>query len=283
VGDIDGDGEMEIVFEAGPHVHAFNLDGAAVPGFPLEFFQMSKLALADMDGDGDAEIIVHGQTLPSREAIFLTIFDYDTQTNQPVVFPGWPLGDFPGFVGDILAVNIDSDAELEVIYTSTAKVQRTVPGGRTPNIFTRNFVTILNHDGTPWNGGWERDFMGHSPSIAVGDLNIPRNFVPKPHQDGTPGNRGWKRDFMGNSHSIGVGHLNIPSSATRGLVITYRKFYAGLDPNGPDWNRVETVLYSFGGTFDDDRMHWSHRYGNAQNSMATTGDSDFKLGFQKVR
>ena len=67
IGDIDGDDDMEILISSGRwweindlhYLYAFHHDGQPVEGFPLEMREMgsSTPALADIDADGDIEII----------------------------------------------------------------------------------------------------------------------------------------------------------------------------------------------------------------------------------
>ncbi|HEX8074930.1 MAG TPA: FG-GAP-like repeat-containing protein [Thermoleophilaceae bacterium] len=78
IGDIDGDGESEIVDSAGEHVYAWHLDGSEVDGFPVSLDPsfsggaveneqnhvkrgfMASPTLADLDGDGRLEVAVAG-------------------------------------------------------------------------------------------------------------------------------------------------------------------------------------------------------------------------------
>jgi len=64
IGDIDGDGEQEVlVGSAGTELAAWNLDGTAVAEFPrlgLDPEYYATPALSDLDGDGDMEILFGG-------------------------------------------------------------------------------------------------------------------------------------------------------------------------------------------------------------------------------
>ena len=61
IGDIDNDGEMEIVVASTTVLYAFNLDGQLVTGWPVDNpntkFSFQSPILADLDGDQDLEII----------------------------------------------------------------------------------------------------------------------------------------------------------------------------------------------------------------------------------
>jgi len=99
VGDIDGDGALEVVFGTyvpmqqdsdrdGPvGVWGLEADGTVMPGFPLPVSTPGvRVAptLADLDGDGDLEILV--ATLPGQ------IFVWDTPTSDATVRLPWPTG-----------------------------------------------------------------------------------------------------------------------------------------------------------------------------------------------
>ncbi len=87
-GDIDGDGEGEVVvttffFGIGGDLVAVNADGSPVPGFPLSFGGTIKgAALADLDGDDDLEIVV-GFNSGGIGTVYALQGDGS-------VMPGWP-------------------------------------------------------------------------------------------------------------------------------------------------------------------------------------------------
>jgi len=81
LGDIDGDGVLEIVTGAGDQIHAWHADGTAVAGFPVGVFApIQPLALADLDG-------VPGDEIVAAAGSFLYVIDADGG-----VPTGWPVG-----------------------------------------------------------------------------------------------------------------------------------------------------------------------------------------------
>ena len=111
-GDIDGDGEDEIVACSRNNttgnigeLYAFEKSGATVEGFPVTLAGGGTMnaCLADLDGDEDLEICVNVRNHPNG---WTYVFDGDGS-----VFPGWPqqLDTFPGSgisVGDITGDDI---------------------------------------------------------------------------------------------------------------------------------------------------------------------------------
>jgi hypothetical protein len=120
-GDLDRDGEMELVFsDAWRYVYVVRHDGTNYPGFPkltpyaASAEWVSSPALADLDGDGRLEIIY----TPSATGLSAKLVVISTNTaagTSGQVWAGWPV-DLPGsteaspVVGDL-----DGDGEPEIV------------------------------------------------------------------------------------------------------------------------------------------------------------------------
>jgi hypothetical protein len=117
VGDLEGDGKMEIVTAtgngAGPQVRVYNMDGVLInPGFfayDPRFRGGVNVALGDIDGDGDDEIIAGaGQGGGPHVRIF--------DKNGKLLNPGFFAYD-PAFRGGVrvAAGDLDGDGKDEII------------------------------------------------------------------------------------------------------------------------------------------------------------------------
>ena len=236
IGDIDGDGEMEIVSGVGPIFGtmafvAFDTDGTQLwqTDSIWEHDQGGAVAIADMDADGTPEIIGDGHIVSADGNV---LFSAPPQT-------GW-------FVTQrntaSIAADLDDDGDLELILGQSA-YQHTgeeiwnnpdvMPGypqvanldnDDDPEIIINNDfgITILEHDGTVKNlnmrptgdpaglGAWFRpstvhDFDGDEVSeFAVSSASSYSVFDPNlivvwsmPVQDGSGWAAGTAFDFLG--------------------------------------------------------------------------------------
>lgn len=180
-GDIDGDGDLEIVATVGDPltltgvvegIWAFHHDGvevvdgdqdattlgvlAAVDFTPT--FLRNPVTLGDLDADPALEILCQG---PDR----LLALNGNGQAvpGWPVLFPGAPVDSFNSL--PILVADVDADGANEVIFTSGA-----VPG--VPDAFA---LQVLDASGAPLSSGWpvtlERWTFGATVYAGVvGDL-----------------------------------------------------------------------------------------------------------------
>ncbi len=107
LGDLDGDGALEIIVSAyensgDDYLHALNADGTQVPGWPLRFNSegsgVSNPVVADIDLDGDLEVLL-GEHLVHHDGTDCS---------------GWPAMMMGRSTGAIVPLG-DPDLELEVI------------------------------------------------------------------------------------------------------------------------------------------------------------------------
>lgn len=155
VGDLDGDGDQEIVFSdiwAHPFeyitwIFAYHHDGTVVEGWPVEDVgigggsRFNSPALSDIDNDGDLEVI----TLQAGADSGVHVYHHNAE-----MAAGWPqevnLSSFTSFyyivnsftpsVGDV-----DGDGEVEIMVVAMDREDGTLPS-----------VYLFNADGTDVDG-----------------------------------------------------------------------------------------------------------------------------------
>jgi hypothetical protein len=167
VGDIDGDGQLEIVAGAFDKcIYAMEIDGTPVTGWwddstdwPARCLVdtiWSSPALADLDGDGAAEIIIGTDAHSDYNGGSVWVLRGDN-----TLFPGWPVYTTQIVQSSPAVGDIDGDAQLEIV-VGTGTYYPTTGGHK---------VYAFERDGTAMSG-WPVATTGNMPnSPALADLD----------------------------------------------------------------------------------------------------------------
>jgi hypothetical protein len=160
VGDINGDEIPEIVAESYYSLHVFTPEGFLFPGFPYfpgddRVFSYSSPVLADIDGDGNREIICGDHSLEDGSgAVHIVNHEGQSREGWPKITGSWIYG--PPAVGDI-----DGDGLLDIAVGDQAI--STVPINK---IYA---WTALS--GEPLNGFPILDLFGVNSQIILADFD----------------------------------------------------------------------------------------------------------------
>lgn len=168
LGDIDGDGDLEIVVAGiDRRIHAWHHNGVRVDGWPISQWDgdalwrggLSSPALGDLDGDGLPEVVVSTMSPYSngeqdKNATLWAINGDSTNV------PGFPIQTEQILHSSPALGDIDNDGRLEIVIGA---------GWGTPN--RQNIVYAWNHDGTSLPN-WPRETAGStSAPPALGDID----------------------------------------------------------------------------------------------------------------
>ena len=117
VGDLDGDGDGEIVGVSGTHAYLYDHSGHLVQTYPYGDSELRALTAADLDGDGTAEILV----VKTSDGPVTQVFDLagNARAGWPQVDTATcdPCSDYGGYNQNVGAGDLDGDGDLEVIST----------------------------------------------------------------------------------------------------------------------------------------------------------------------
>ena len=102
IGDLDGDGDREVVTASTSYVDVWEHDGAPVPGWN-KWISPRGLLLADVDGDGQLELFVN------RSLSVSIGYEHDGTQKAIYSIPG-STSSSPGAAGDL-----DLDGDLEIV------------------------------------------------------------------------------------------------------------------------------------------------------------------------
>jgi tetratricopeptide (TPR) repeat protein len=182
-GDIDGDDFPEIItYSRDQHLYAWNHDGTLLPGWPVATSGRvdSPPTLADIDVDGafdhivcergiyrpDGELIDQGVVRPvpidlNNDGVLDILGLRTARSIGGKYLPGWPVSVYSSHSDGVGVVDIDGDADLEVLWSSRS-----------------NFLYAFHHNGIPVSGWprWLVEVGDTAPAIADidddGDLEV---------------------------------------------------------------------------------------------------------------
>lgn len=150
---LDQDEELEVLYTVGQSLHAYNIDGSDVPGWPrmLDYYPDGAPAFGDIDGDGFGEIVVTTHQLGS----FAEGKVYAFEVNGSNVF-GFPFETNGGAVRTPVLADLDLDGDDEIILAV-----RNWPDG---------FIHVYHGNGSAYEGWPVRMNDVPGTAVAVGDI-----------------------------------------------------------------------------------------------------------------
>ncbi|MBN1337670.1 MAG: VCBS repeat-containing protein [Bacteroidales bacterium] len=150
---LDQDSDLEVIYYCGVWVHAWNIDGSAVPGWPvlLSYTPDGPPAIGDIDGNGEDEIVVSTRLPGTGNEGALYAF---RKNGDPV--PGFPVALLGGAVNAPVLADIDGDDDLEIVLEE--------------RFYPKGYVTVYHGDGTLANGWPQTLNQVPASAVAVGDI-----------------------------------------------------------------------------------------------------------------
>ncbi|MBN2585665.1 MAG: VCBS repeat-containing protein [Candidatus Fermentibacteraceae bacterium] len=157
--DIDNDGYLEIAsgghnMSGSSHMLLLNHDGTDVAGWPkaVSYWIYAPATFADMDGDGDLEVLVGDQVLSTTLTDHLYAWHHDG-----TAVAGWPVGPVEAINSQVAVADIDGDGDPEFIWDTN---------------ITPGKLLGYHHTGVPISG-WPITTDGASffNTAALGDVD----------------------------------------------------------------------------------------------------------------
>ncbi len=161
IGDLDGDGEPEIVTatgatSSGVYIYAYNSDGSEVPGWPVNFgantgYPHTFPVIGDVDGDYSYEVIVVTKILRGTWVTEVKILNRNGAEERAMI-----AADTVGYGSAPALADLDGDDVPEII------------------VQTDQAINVWRGDGTSYPGWpvtWSTSTWLGNSSPVVGDLN----------------------------------------------------------------------------------------------------------------
>jgi len=176
VGDLNNDGRLEILAinpnlepEGNSELYAFNYDGSILWNSEIPLGLSPTMILADLNRDGNKEVIVKGDKAIETGMGKITIV-----SNSGEVMNSWSWGgsSWNSIFGTPAVGNFDNDSELEIVVSGLAKgAGLTGDGGNSVNGDNTGIIYVYNMDGSVLEG-WPKYTNGTIfSSPVVGDIN----------------------------------------------------------------------------------------------------------------
>jgi hypothetical protein len=153
--DLNGDGPLELIASSTDRkLYAWDHTATPVAGFPVNLIGMAQYppSVADLDGDGDIEIVQFTRGITSGGRFYIV-------DHQGSVLPGFPIAvGNNNLAGSAALFDLDNDGVMEILVP-----ERSYPLGS---------LHVFEIDGTEWGGGWPVT-LDHVPtgSPAIGDVD----------------------------------------------------------------------------------------------------------------
>lgn len=179
---LDEDRESEVLFSS-QAIYAFNRDGSAVAGFPLQIpegrvlYNGKNFTAADLDGDGKSEIILLVNSIDeSTSPGFRQIYVFNSRGE---LLQGWPTEQFnlnyPYVDFKPLVVDLNRDNKKEVVFADVVNSQyrlraRDITGSEVSGYPKGIPGTLFNDSLYPALAAYDLDSDG-SPEIAAAIIN----------------------------------------------------------------------------------------------------------------